>query len=85
VFHLSSSTPSLIIIDNALEVGLLLAANEGDVDSAGAPHRKAAGIYADSVMLVEKVDDVGERRRLEEKLRRLRESLEQRQAQVASA
>jgi hypothetical protein len=81
VFHLSSSTPSLIIIDNALEVGLLLAANEGDVDSAGAPHRKAADIGDAG----REVDDVGERRRLEEKLRRLRESLEQRQAQVASA
>ena len=73
------------IIDNALEVGLLLAANEPDVDPAGVLHRRAADIYADTVMLASKVEDVGERRRLEEKLRQLRETLEQRRAQVARA
>ncbi len=73
------------IIDNALEVGLLLAANEPDVDPAGVLHRRAADIYADTVMLVQKVEDVGERLRLEEKLRQLRETLEQRRAQVARA
>jgi hypothetical protein len=66
------------IIDNALEVGLLLAANEPDVDPAGVLHRRAADIYADTVMLVEKVEDVGERQRLEEKLKRLRDRLERR-------
>ncbi len=73
------------IIDNALEVGLLLAANEPDVDPAGVLHRRAADIYAATVMLVQKVEDVGERLRLEEKLRQLRETLEQRRAQVARA
>jgi hypothetical protein len=35
VFHLSSSTPSLIIIDNALEVGLLLATSSAHSVIAG--------------------------------------------------
>jgi|SRR5579864_1530728 len=73
------------IIDNALEVGLLPAPNEPDVDPAGVLHRRAADIYADAVMLVEKVEDVQERWRLEEKLGLLRASLERRQAQMASA
>jgi hypothetical protein len=64
------------IIDNALQVGLLLAANETDLDPAGALHRRAADIYADTVMLVEKVENVGERRRLEEKLKWLRHALD---------
>ena len=71
------------IINNALEVGLLLAANEADVDPAGVLHRRAADIYADAVMLVEKVEDVGERRRLKGKLTQLWDGLEQRRAQVA--
>jgi hypothetical protein len=72
------------IIDNALEVGLLLAANEPDVDPAGVLHRRAADIYADTVMLVEKVENVGARRRLQEKLRQLRKSLDRRlQVQTA--
>jgi hypothetical protein len=71
------------IIDNALQVGLLLAANEADLDPAGVLHRRAADIYGDTAMLVEKVEDGRERRRLEEKRRRLRKSLEQRRAQVA--
>jgi len=72
------------IIDNAVEVGLLLAANEPDVDPIGVLHRRAADIYADTVMLVEKVENVRERRRLEEKLRQLRESLD-RQVRVQAA
>jgi hypothetical protein len=71
------------IIDNAVELGFLLAANEPDVDPAGVLNRRAADIYADTVMLVQKVEALRERRRLEEKLRQLRESLEQRRAQVA--
>jgi hypothetical protein len=70
------------IIDNSLEVGLLLAANAPGVDPSGAVDRRAADIDADSVMLAE---NVREQRRLEEKLRQLRKSLEQRQVQVASA
>jgi hypothetical protein len=73
------------IIDNALEVGLLLAANEADGDPWGVLHRRAADIYADAVMLVERVENVREHRRLEEKLRQLRESLEQRRARVECA
>jgi hypothetical protein len=70
------------IIDNALEVGLLLAANEADVNPAGVLHRRAADIYAESVMLLAKVEDVQERWRLGERLTLLRDGLE-RQAQVA--
>jgi hypothetical protein len=71
------------IMDNALELGLLLAANEPDVDPAGVLHGRAADIYADSVILVEKVEAVHERRRLEKKLKQLRHSLDRRQPQVA--
>ena len=74
------------IIDNALEVGLLLAANEADVDPAGVLHDRAAGIYADAMTLVEKVENVRERWRLEEKLRQLRKVLDRRvRATMASA
>ena len=74
------------IVDNALEVGLPLAANEPDVDPAGVLHRRAADIYADTLMLASKVEDVGERRRLEEKLRQLRHALDKQvQVQPASA
>ena len=72
------------IIDNAMELGLLLAANEPDVDPVGVLHRRAADIYADAVMLVEKVEAVRERRRLEEKLGRLRNTLD-RQVQTATS
>jgi hypothetical protein len=72
------------LIDNALEVGLL-AANEHDVDPHGVLHRKAADTYADTVMLIEKVEDVRERRRLEGRLKQLRATLEHWRAQVAGA
>ncbi len=72
------------IIDNAVEVDLLLAANEFVVDPAGLLHHRAADIYADTVMLVEKVENVRARRRLEGRIRQLRESLEQRQAQAGT-
>ncbi len=71
------------IIDNSMEVGLLLVGNDPDLDTAGVLHRRAADIYADTVMLVEKVEDVGERRRLQGRIEQLRESLEQRRAQMA--
>ncbi len=73
------------IIDNALELGLLLAANEPDVDPAGVLHRRAPGIYADTVMLVQKVEDVNERRRLADTLNQLRDTLERRRALVTCA
>jgi hypothetical protein len=73
-----------LLIDNALDLGLLLAANEPVVDPAGVLHRRAAGIYADTVMLVEKVEDGRERRRLG-RIRQLREILERRQVQVVGA
>jgi hypothetical protein len=38
---------------------------------------------AEAAMLVGKVEDVRERRRLEEKMRQLRKSLERQQAQMA--
>ena len=71
------------IIDNALKLGLLLASNEPDVDPVGLLHRRVADIYADTVMLASKVEDVGERRRLQGRIEQLRESLEQRRAQMA--
>src|SRR5216684_4193714 len=74
------------IIDNALEVGLLLAENEPDVDPAGVLHRRAADIYADTLMLASKVEDVGERRRLEEELKQFRHALDRwARVQMASA
>ena len=73
------------IIDNAVELGLLLAANEFSVDPAGVLHRRAADIYAAAVMLLEKVENVGERRRLEGRIKQLRKSMEQRRAQVVCA
>jgi hypothetical protein len=54
------------------EVGVLLAANKPDVDPAGVLHRRAADIYAETVMLVEKVENVRERRRLEVRLKHFR-------------
>lgn len=77
-----------LLIDNALDLGdlgLLLAANEPVVDPAGVLHRRAAGIYADTVMLVEKAEDGRERRRRLGRIRQLREILERRQVQVAGA
>jgi len=64
------------IINNALEIGLLLAANEPDADPAGVLHDRAADMYADTVMLVEKVENVRERQRLEKKLSHLRDALD---------
>jgi hypothetical protein len=64
------------IIVNAVGVGLLLTANEPDVDPAGLLHRRAADIYANTVVLVDKVENVRERLWLEGRLEQLRESLE---------
>ena len=76
----------VVIIDNALEVGFLLAANEPDVDPAGVLHRRAARIYADTVTLVAVVEDLGARRRLEKKVRQLRNVLDREtHVQTASA
>ena len=74
------------IIDNALELGLLLAANEPDVDPAGVLHDRAADMYADTVMLVQRVENVSDRRRLKENLGHLRDALDRQvQVQVAGA
>jgi hypothetical protein len=72
------------IIDNAMDLGLLLASNEPDVGSAGVLHCRAADIYADALILAQKVENVRECRRLEEKLRQLRKSLD-RQVRVQTA
>jgi len=64
------------LIVNAVGLGLLLAANERDVDPVGELHRRAADIYADTVILVDKVENVRERLWLEGRLEQLRESLE---------
>ncbi len=71
------------IIDNALEVGLLLAATDTHVDSAMQLHGRAEEIHADTLMLIPKIEDVSERRRLEDRLELLRERLDRRRAQVA--
>ena len=64
------------IIANALEVGLLIAATETHVDPARLLHSRADKIYADALMLLSKVEDRGERRRLEGMLKQLRDALE---------
>jgi hypothetical protein len=71
------------IIGNAVEVGLLLAVNEPDVDPAGVLHRRAEEIYGNTLMLIPRIEDVSERRRLEDRLRVLRTSLDRRQAKGA--
>jgi len=72
------------LIDKALENGLLLADVEPDVDAAGVLHGRAADIYTDTVMLVALVEDMQERRRLEDKLDRLRGALDGRRTMRAS-
>jgi len=71
------------IIGNALDVALLLAGTQ--VDSAGLLYGRAQEIYADTLMLLPKVEDVSERRRLERLGRVLRERLERRQAVAAGS
>ena len=68
------------IIDNALEVGLLLAATNTRGDSAGRLHGRAQEIYANTLILLPKVEDMSKRRRLEERLKQLQEGLEPRRA-----
>jgi len=62
------------LIGNAL--GLLMAATRSD--SAEQLHGRAQEIYADTLMLLPKVEDVNERQRLEERVEQLRNSLERR-------
>jgi hypothetical protein len=59
------------IIENALEVGLLIAATDTHVDSAGPLQGRAEEIYANTLMLISKVENLGERRRLESRLQQL--------------
>jgi hypothetical protein len=73
------------LIDDALQVGLLLSAGEPDGDRADVLHHRAAHIYTDTMMLVEKVENARERWRLEEELREFRQNLERRHMQTASA
>ena len=70
------------IIENALDLGLLLAA---DIEPASPLHRKALDFYATSVMLLEKLEDVGEQQRLEAKLSQLRDALDRRVQVVGAA
>ncbi len=71
------------INDNALGVGLLLGTTDTHADSACPLHGRAKEIYADTLMLIPKVEDVMERRWLEGRLKELRENLDQRRAEVA--
>ena len=73
------------ILDTTLELGLLIAATEMHVDSTGRLHGRADKIYANTLVLVSKVEDLGERRRLEGRLKQLCKSLDQRQTQMAGA
>jgi hypothetical protein len=73
------------IVDNALEVALLIAATNAQGDSVGRFHGRADRIYADTLMLVSKVENLGERQRLEGRLNQLWDTLEQRLVQVAGA
>jgi hypothetical protein len=63
------------VIDNAVEVGLLIAASGTQSAAAVRLHGRAREIYTDALMLIPKVEDVSERRRLEERLKLLRETL----------
>jgi hypothetical protein len=70
------------IIDNELERGLRSALmterakSASDSDSAQPPHIRAETTYADALKLLPVVDDHSERRRLERKLKQLREALD---------
>ena len=71
-------------IANALEIGLMLADNTADSDPAGVLHGRAADIYLSTVTLVQKVENVRDRRRLQGKLIQLRKALDREvRAQVA--
>jgi hypothetical protein len=67
------------VIDNELERGLRLARMAAGADSnlecQEAPHLSAEKIFTEARKLLSKVDDPGERRRLEKKLEQLRETL----------
>lgn len=73
-----------LLICHALEVVLLLADNDPDVDPVGVLHQRAAHIYTDTVVLLDKLEDAAERRRLKAKLNQLREALDRR-VQVVGA
>jgi len=67
------------IIGNAVELGIRL------VSADSAPlHGKATDLYADALMLLTKVEDMRERRRLGERLGRLREALDGQRTMGAS-
>ena len=78
------------IIDNELERGLhsalmTEAAKEAsDSDSAQPPHIRAETAYAEALKLLPMVDDRSERRRLEKKLKQLREALDRPSTPVES-
>jgi len=74
--HAKTDRDLVWLIGNAVGLGLLLAANERDVDPVGELHRRAGDIYADPVILVAKVENVRERLWLEGRLEQLRESVE---------
>jgi len=74
----------VLLINNALDLGLLLAGNEADVDPSGVLHDRAADIYADTATLVLKVENVREQQRLAAKLRQLRDALDRRVRVAAS-
>jgi len=63
----------VLILGNALELGLQCAS--ANTDTTGHLRYRAEHIYTDVLMLLPKVEDVTERRRLENKLDRLSESL----------
>ena len=70
------------IIDGELERGLRTAfmteaaKKASDFDSVQPPHIRAETAYAEALKLLPMVDDHSERRRLEMKLRQLREALD---------
>jgi hypothetical protein len=66
------------LIGNALDVALLLTNTQ--VDSAALLYGQEEEIFANTLMLIPKVEDVSERRRLEKRVKQLGEMLEQRRA-----
>ncbi|HLK47246.1 MAG TPA: hypothetical protein VKT49_03875 [Bryobacteraceae bacterium] len=64
----------VILTGNALEVGIQCA--EAAANKPGPLHEKAQNIYANSLMLLSKIENMKERRRLESKARHLQELLD---------
>jgi hypothetical protein len=66
------------IIGNAMEVSVLVAPPETQGNSVPQVHSRAHEIYSNTLMLIPKVEDMNERRRLEDRVKVFREALQRR-------